>query len=209
MSAFRAGAASAGAGWQATTLYDLMDYVGDSFHHARRFCNDQLAATNRCAGVLLHMLQAYYVNVGRSRSGELIFIGSSSAITNETYWLPAYDPKAALTRIAPRQEDIEYYLHHHPGNTLDVAARAAKALEGLQQQQQQQPQGWVVVHWRDPARPNSELRVAPLHDPSQQLVRHLIAADQADGNSSTGNDSEQDATAVTVMSWCSGLSCQI
>jgi protease II len=135
-------------------------------------CNEQLTAG---VGGLLYMLQGYYVSVGRSRSGELIFIGSSSAITNETYWLPAYNPKAALTRIAPRQQDIEYYLHHHPGNTLDVAARAAKALEGLQQQQQQQQQqqGWVVVHWRDPARPNSEIRVAPLHDPSQQLVSVL------------------------------------
>jgi hypothetical protein len=123
---------------------------------------------------MLHA-QAYYVSVGRSRSGELIFIGSSSAVTNETYWLPAYNPKAALTRIAPRQQDIEYYLHHHPGNMIDAAARAAKALEGLQQQQQ--PQGWVVVHWRDPARPNSELRVAPLHDPSQQLVSHVYVAD--------------------------------
>jgi oligopeptidase B len=112
------------------------------------------------------MLQAYYVSVSRSRSGDLIFIGSASAVTNETYWLPAYNPKAALTLIAPRQQDVEYYVYHHPGNVLDAAARAAKALE----QQQQQQQGWVVVKHRDPARPNSELRVAPLQDPTQQLV---------------------------------------
>ncbi|WIA17986.1 hypothetical protein OEZ85_009475 [Tetradesmus obliquus] len=116
--------------------------------------------------------EAFYVSVGRSRSGDLIYIGSASAVTNETYWLPAHNPKAALTLIAPRQQDVEYNIHHHPGNMLDAAARAAQALEQQQQQQQQQqqPQGWVVVQHRDPARPNGELRLAPLHDPAQQQV---------------------------------------
>jgi oligopeptidase B len=117
--------------------------------------------------VLPCLLQAFYVSVSRSRSGDLIYIGSASAVTNETYWLPAYNPKAALTLITPRQQDVEYYVNHHPGNALDAAARAAKAAE-LQQQQQQQ--GWFVLKVRDPARPNSELRVAPMADPLQQLV---------------------------------------
>ncbi|KAF6263009.1 prolyl oligopeptidase [Scenedesmus sp. NREL 46B-D3] len=109
--------------------------------------------------------EAYYVSVGRSRSGELIYIGSSSAVTNETYWLPAYNPEAALTLLAPRQQDVEYFVYHHPGNVLGAAARAAKAME-----EQQQPQGWVVVKYRDPTRPNCELLAAPLDNLAQQLV---------------------------------------
>jgi hypothetical protein len=50
---------------------------------------------------------------------------------------------------------------HHPGsdNSLLLSSSSGAAT------------GWFLITYRDKERPNSEVRVAPLSDPSQQTVR--------------------------------------
>jgi oligopeptidase B len=53
--------------------------------------------------------ERFYVDLERSRSGDLIFVGSYSHTATEVSFLRASAPTAALTLIAPRREGIEYY----------------------------------------------------------------------------------------------------
>jgi len=56
--------------------------------------------------------ERFVVQVWRSRSKALLFVGSFSHTTSEIQYLPASDPKAALTLIAPRRADREYEVEH-------------------------------------------------------------------------------------------------
>lgn len=123
----------------------------------------QHETAGRGSSRLVAGLQAYYVDIARSRSGEMIYISSASAITNETYWLPAHNPKAGLNLVMPRQQDVEYYIHHHPGTA------AASARDEVQVKVEG-PQGWFLITYRDQFKPNVELRIAPVADPTQQQV---------------------------------------
>ena len=57
--------------------------------------------------------ERFDVGVQRSRSGEFIFVVSSSRITTEVHYLRADDARAALQRVAPRNEGIEYHVDHY------------------------------------------------------------------------------------------------
>lgn len=56
--------------------------------------------------------ERFYVHVERSRSGELIFIGSYSHTTSEVSFLRADAPAGPLTLIAKRRDGVEYYPDH-------------------------------------------------------------------------------------------------
>ncbi|KAF8066409.1 FAD6 [Scenedesmus sp. PABB004] len=105
--------------------------------------------------------QAYYVDVTRSESGKLVLIGSSSAVTNETLALPADAPLSTPAPLIRRVQDVEYCARHHPGPA--AAAAGDGGGDGG-------AGGWLVLLHRDAERPNAELRVAPLSDPSRQTV---------------------------------------
>ncbi|MEL7489048.1 MAG: S9 family peptidase, partial [Pseudomonadota bacterium] len=54
----------------------------------------------------------YFLGVSKSQSGDFIFITSSNATTSEVRFLPANDPAATATLIAPRESGVEYYAEH-------------------------------------------------------------------------------------------------
>ena len=56
---------------------------------------------------------AFYVSVGRSRDGSLIFISSGSAITTEVHALKADDPDSEIAVLLPRVHDVEYDVGCH------------------------------------------------------------------------------------------------
>ena len=60
--------------------------------------------------------ERFDVGVGRSRSGEYIFVVASSRISSEVHYLRASQPTEALQRIAPREAGVEYHVDHHQGN---------------------------------------------------------------------------------------------
>ncbi|MGP8272031.1 MAG: S9 family peptidase [Terracidiphilus sp.] len=59
--------------------------------------------------------ERFNLGAGRTRDGQFIVLESASHITTESQVLPAADPKAAFTLIAPRQDDHEYSIDHRNG----------------------------------------------------------------------------------------------
>jgi len=59
--------------------------------------------------------ERFNLGAGRTRDGQFIVLESASHITSESQVLPAADPEAAFTLIAPRQDDHEYSIDHRNG----------------------------------------------------------------------------------------------
>lgn len=91
---------------------------------------------------------AYYINVGRSRSNRVLYIHAGSAVTSDTRYLDADTPLGDFQVIMPRQQDVEYSVDHRGDH--------------------------FFISVRDKQRPNSELLVAPMADPqaAKVLVGH-------------------------------------
>ena len=59
--------------------------------------------------------ERFNLGAGRTRDGKFLVLESASHTTTESQVLPAADPKAAFTLIAPRQDDHEYSIDHRNG----------------------------------------------------------------------------------------------
>jgi oligopeptidase B len=59
--------------------------------------------------------ERFNLGVGRTRDRKYILVESGSHTTNEVRFLPAAQPRADLTLIAPRLDDQEYYPDHRDG----------------------------------------------------------------------------------------------
>ncbi|KAF6261715.1 prolyl oligopeptidase [Scenedesmus sp. NREL 46B-D3] len=94
--------------------------------------------------------ESFYVGMERSHSEQMLFVHAGSAVTSETLFMPADTPEGTFKVVLPRTQDVEYSISHHPGSSSS--------------------QGWFLITIRDPALPNSELRVAPVTDPTRQTV---------------------------------------
>jgi oligopeptidase B len=57
--------------------------------------------------------ERFRVRVRRSRSRAFLYLASDSLTTSEARFLPAADPTAPLTLVAPRQAEHEYEVDHH------------------------------------------------------------------------------------------------
>ncbi|KAF5841230.1 hypothetical protein DUNSADRAFT_13875 [Dunaliella salina] len=88
--------------------------------------------------------ESFYVGVHKSRSEEIIFISSGSAVTSESRYIHAARPDDEFKVMLPRQQDVEYSVSHRSGH--------------------------FFITLRNQERPNSELRIAPVENPTQQLV---------------------------------------
>ncbi|CAL5221645.1 g3872 [Coccomyxa viridis] len=87
---------------------------------------------------------SFYVGLGESRSREYICVSSGSAITSEMRILEAGKPDSEWKVVLPRQTDVEYEVAHRGDH--------------------------LFILLRDPERPNSELLVAPIADPTKTTV---------------------------------------
>jgi len=65
--------------------------------------------------------ERFRMDVERSRSGAYLFLVINSHTTSEVRFLRADSPFGAFQLVEPRQDDHEYYLDHHPGNSSDPA----------------------------------------------------------------------------------------
>jgi oligopeptidase B len=65
--------------------------------------------------------ERFRIDVERSRSGAYLFLVINSHTTSEIRYLRADSPYASFQLIAPRQDDHEYYVDHHPGSASDPA----------------------------------------------------------------------------------------
>ncbi|KAK9830261.1 hypothetical protein WJX72_010654 [[Myrmecia] bisecta] len=90
------------------------------------------------------MDDAFYISIHRSRSDKLLVIDAGSAVTSEVRILDASNPTGQFEVIRPRENEVEYSIAHRGEH--------------------------LYITLRDKKRPNSELLVAPLADPSKTKV---------------------------------------
>jgi oligopeptidase B len=67
--------------------------------------------------------ERFRIDIERSRSGDYLFLVTNSHTTSEIRYLRANEPLGEFKLVAPREDNHEYYLDHHPdcaglGNTF-------------------------------------------------------------------------------------------
>ncbi|KAK9831069.1 hypothetical protein WJX74_002118 [Apatococcus lobatus] len=87
---------------------------------------------------------SFYISIYRSRSDKLLLIQAGSAVTSDVQYMSADQPEGDFKVILPRKTDVDYDVYHR--------------------------QDHIFITIRDEQRPNSELLVAPLSDPTQTQV---------------------------------------
>jgi oligopeptidase B len=65
--------------------------------------------------------ERFRMDVERSRSGAYLFLEINSHTASEIRYLRADSPQREFQLIAPREDDHEYYVDHHPGSAEDPA----------------------------------------------------------------------------------------
>jgi oligopeptidase B len=65
--------------------------------------------------------ERFRMDVERSRSGAYLFLVVNSHTTSEARYLRADSPFGRFELLAEREDDHEYYVDHHPGNSSDPA----------------------------------------------------------------------------------------
>jgi oligopeptidase B len=63
--------------------------------------------------------ERFRIDVQRARSGAYLFLVCNSHTTSEVRFLRADQPLSPFQLVAPRENDHEYYLEHHPGGASD------------------------------------------------------------------------------------------
>ena len=63
--------------------------------------------------------ERFRIDIERTRSGAYLLLISNSHTTSEIRFLRADQPSGEFQLIAPREDDHEYYVDHHPGNSVD------------------------------------------------------------------------------------------
>ncbi|MBS1841409.1 MAG: S9 family peptidase [Acidobacteria bacterium] len=58
--------------------------------------------------------ERFRLDIERSRSGDYLFLASNSHTTSEVHHLRSNDPLGDFKLMAPREDNHEYYLDHHP-----------------------------------------------------------------------------------------------
>ncbi|KAL3150392.1 hypothetical protein ABBQ32_000231 [Trebouxia sp. C0010 RCD-2024] len=86
----------------------------------------------------------FYVHLGKSRDEKILTIHVGSAVTSETRFLSAYNPMGEWKVVLPRENGVEYDIKHRGDH--------------------------FFVEIRDTDRPNSEILVAPVSNPTQTKV---------------------------------------
>jgi len=60
--------------------------------------------------------ERFQVQVERTRSGAFLLLNSASHTASEVRYLPAGHPEDQFSLIAPREDEHEYHVDHHPGD---------------------------------------------------------------------------------------------
>src|SRR4029077_3396331 len=63
--------------------------------------------------------ERFHVEVERTRSGDFLLLTIASHTASEVRFLPGDQPSASFRVIAPREDEHEYYVDHHPGSDGD------------------------------------------------------------------------------------------
>lgn len=106
--------------------------------------------------------EAFYIGIANSRSEKMLYIHSGSAVTSDVRMLSADDPNGEWKIVLPRKENVEY----------SVDDRGEQ----------------IFITIRDTERPNSEVLVAPISDPTSATVVLPHRADVKLGHIEVSNE---------------------
>ena len=99
--------------------------------------------------------ERFRIDIERTRSGAYLLLVSNSHTASEIRFLRADQPSGEFRLIAPREDDHEYYLDHHPGSSAD-------------------PYGGVFFIRTNSGGRTYRLMTAPASDPSRSRWREVI-----------------------------------
>src|SRR6266481_1970357 len=74
--------------------------------------------------------ERFRLDIERTRSGAFLLLTIASHTTSEVRFLPATQPGAEFSLIAPREDNHEYYVEHHPDPIWSAADLYTLSLEG-------------------------------------------------------------------------------
>ena len=104
------------AAWAAdnrTLFYTVED---ETTKRSYRLYRHVLGATGPDALLYEESDERFRIDVERTRSGAFLLLTTASHTTSEVRFLPAVQPNTDFRLIAPREDEHEYYVDHHPGN---------------------------------------------------------------------------------------------
>ena len=99
--------------------------------------------------------ERFRIDIERTRSGSYLLLVSNSHTASEIRFLRADQPSGEFRLIAPREDDHEYYVDHHPGGSED-------------------PAGGVFFIRTNSAGRTYRLMTAPASDPSRSRWHEVI-----------------------------------
>jgi len=102
------------AAWAAdnkTLFYTVEDEVSKRSHRLYRHV---LGSTEPDTLLFEETDERFRIDIERSRSGAYLFLAIQSHTASEIRYLRASDPLGEFNLIAPREDNHEYYLDHHP-----------------------------------------------------------------------------------------------
>jgi oligopeptidase B len=94
-----------------TLLYTVEDPVTKRSH---RLYRHTLGATSADPLVYEEPDERFRIEIERTRSGSYLILLAASHTASEVRYLPAGDPSGEFQLIAPREDNHEYYVEHHP-----------------------------------------------------------------------------------------------
>src|SRR5712664_1847039 len=104
------------AAWAAdnrTLFYTVEDETTKRSHRLYRHV---LGATGADALLYEEADERFRIDIERTRSNAFLVLTIASHTTSEVRFLPADEPHAVFRLIAPREDNHEYYVDHHPGH---------------------------------------------------------------------------------------------
>jgi oligopeptidase B len=104
------------AAWAAdnrTLFYTIEDETTKRSHRLYRHV---LSATAPDALLYEEADERFRIDIERTRSNAFLVLTIASHTTSEVRFLPADQPNAEFRLIAPREDNHEYYVDHHPGH---------------------------------------------------------------------------------------------
>jgi oligopeptidase B len=66
--------------------------------------------------------ERFRIDIERTRSGSFLLLNIASHTTSEVRFVPAAHPAADFRLIAPREDNHEYYVDHHPGASCGASS---------------------------------------------------------------------------------------
>ena len=119
--------------------------------------------------------ERFFLGINRSRSDRHLLLNLMSAVTSEWRYLSADDPTGEFRVIKPREQNVEYYVDHHPGppsrfyvltNDEAVNFRVYEANEGDDEAQ-----------WKEIIAPSETVTLARI----DVFAGHLLVWERRDG----------------------------